>query len=120
MRLILEGEDRLSQNKEKNDSKHCVSYSAEAEDWAVLTDERADMDRLVIDKEYIRELLNLVDDKVAYAIEKFYGDEMEQQEIADHLQMKRKTVSKMIRTNVLKIRKAVGVDSEEFVSKRNK
>ena len=40
VRLILEGEDRLNRNREVQEHKNCISYSAVSEEWFVLVDKR--------------------------------------------------------------------------------
>lgn len=120
VRLVLEGEDRLSSNLEKSQQKHCVSYTCVSEEWSVLLDKSADVEKEVTDREYIRELFEQVGDRAAYAIKKYYLENELQEEIAKDLSIKAGAVSKLIRTNIIKIREVSEKSEKENYKKKLK
>ncbi|MCQ2507315.1 MAG: hypothetical protein MJ097_00840 [Dorea sp.] len=118
VRLILEGEDRITENRNKHHENYCVSYSFVSEEWSELEDKSPDFVERLIDQEAIEEALGHVDEKAAKAIFDFYHIGKLQCEIGEDMNMDHKAVSKLIKRNIMKIRKSVGIETEITVGKK--
>ena len=113
MRLILEGEDRLNRNREVQEHKNCISYSAVSEEWFVLVDKRLCPLEKVVLEETIEELLSLLTERQRIVICQFYFQQKSQREISDELGISAPAVSKMLSQAIQRMRKnRIGRSSE--------
>lgn len=109
IRLILEGEDRLAINQDVRMGSKTISYSVVAEDWNVLAVEDRELER-VIDRETLKELLQMITDNQRYVVTRYYLEDVAQKEIAAELGVSSQAVSDMIRKAMKRIRKGCGVE----------
>lgn len=88
VRLVIEGEDHLSNNDERRYYAHTVSYSAEAEDWRELLDKSSYIEDILITREIkealVRSLAQLTENQRCVVIKKFWDGKTYSQ-IADDL-----------------------------------
>lgn len=105
LRLVLEGEDRLSRNHEEKERSWNISYSAISEDWAAMENlAESIMDHLV-KQETVAEILQILTDKQKHIIQKYYLQEETQEQISRELGISQQAVSAMLSQAVHSIRK---------------
>ncbi|MGI6017538.1 MAG: sigma-70 family RNA polymerase sigma factor [Marvinbryantia sp.] len=105
IRLILEGEDRVSHNQESRDQEKHISYSAVAEDWNLLSGaEQSPLERF-LEKELIREIMESLTERQRLIFVQFFLYQKTQKEIAKELDVSAPIISKTISNAIRKIRK---------------
>lgn len=102
VRLVLEGEDRVSRNRESQEQGKCISYSAISEDWSLLMDVRQFMLEQIIVKESVREMLELLTEKQRTVIIQFFFRQKTQKEIGEELGNVSQQAVSLILTNALR------------------
>lgn len=106
IRLILEGEDRISRNIDTIEQRHKVSYSAVSEEWDAIRDQRNYMDE-VIDSMLVEQLLEHVTDRQRELLKKHFFEEFEMVEISKAEGKSRQAVSDAIRKAIKKMQHEV-------------
>lgn len=115
LRLVLEGEDRIANNRDINIGSRRISYSAVAEDWEELKEEDRMLDHL-IEREMIEELFQYMNEQQRFIIEKYYFDQLTQTEIGDALGISNQAVSDIRSRIIQRIRRKYGV--KEFLLRK--
>lgn len=105
LRLVLEGEDRLSRNHEEKERSWNISYSAISEDWAVMENLAESMMDHLVKQETVAEILQILTDKQKHIIQKYYLQEETQEQISRELGISQQAVSAMLSQAVHSIRK---------------
>ena len=118
MRLLLEGEDRITNNRAIYHNRFSVSYHDIAEDLGMMEDRSHNVEKNLIEREMVKEILSFVDEKAAKAISDYYQVGKKQYEIGEEIQMDCKAVSKLIRRNVMKIRRNISIETSEVLVKK--
>ena len=103
VRLILEGEDRISRNLDTIEQRHKVSYSAVSEEWEAVSDKRNYIDE-VIDSMFVEHLLDSVTDRQRELLKKHFFEEFEMIEISQAEGKSRQAVSDAIRKAIKKMK----------------
>ena len=85
VRLILEGEDRVSRNRESQEQEKCISYSAISEGWNLLMDMGQSTLEQIIVKESVGEIMGLLTEKQRKVIIQFFFRQKTQKEIGAEL-----------------------------------
>ncbi|SHK23136.1 sigma-70 family RNA polymerase sigma factor [Hespellia stercorisuis] len=107
IRLMLEGEDRLSHNFYMKEKGHQVSYSAEAEDWDALSDQSDCLADRLIQQEMMEELLQMLTNRQRKVVVEYFYMEKTHQQIADELGITRPAVSDAIAKALKRMKKIV-------------
>ena len=102
-RLMLEGDDRITGNIARAESKRQVSYSAESEEWGALMDRRDAIGEL-IDSIYVEELLDTVTDRQRELLKKHFFEEYEMLEISRQEGKSRQAISDAIRNGIRRMK----------------
>jgi len=105
LRLVLEGEDRLSRNHEEKERSWNISYSAISEDWAAMENLAESMMDHLVKQETVAEILQILTDKQKHIIQKYYLQEETQEQISSELGISQQAVSAMLSQAVHSIRK---------------
>lgn len=85
VRLVLEGEDRVSSNRESQEQKKRISYSAISEEWNLLMDMGQSTLEQIIVKESVQEMLKLLTEKQRTVVIQFFFCRKTQKEIGEGL-----------------------------------
>lgn len=111
VRLIMEAEDRMERNQEKIKTNHKVySYDRIKEEYGDLEDPGLDPVRRMIRSEYIRHMMELLNEKQKTVIYLFYMEEWRQKDISDYLGVSQQSVSEMIKRALAILRKYAEAD----------
>lgn len=105
LRLVLEGEDRLSRNHEEKERRWNIPYSAISEDWEALGDLTESVLEHFSKQEIVEEMLQILTDKQRKVIQEYYIQGKTQTQIAKELGVSRLTVRDSIILAINKIRK---------------
>lgn len=105
IRLVLEGEDRVSRNREQQENGKNISYSVVSEEWSRLADTEQSPLEQIIDKESVMEMMELLTERQKLIISKFYFCQKTQKEIAEEFGVAAPIISKAISNSIRKIRK---------------
>lgn len=105
VRLVLEGEDRVSRNREAQEQGKNISYSAVSEEWGLLADMGQSPLEQIIVKESVGEMLELLTEKQRLIISQFFFCRKTQKEIAKELGVAAPIISKAISSSIRRIRK---------------
>jgi len=105
LRLVLEGEDRLSRNREERERSWNVSYSAVSEDWAVMENRAEPLVEHLAIQETVEELLQGLTKRQRSIIQKYYLQEKTQHQISEELGISQQAVSAALSQAILNIRK---------------
>lgn len=96
LRLVLEGEDRLSRNLASREQGWNVSYSAESEEWGALdSGTEGALDR-IISAETVESLLSVLSERQRRAAVLFYIGQKTERQIAEELGITASAVSKIL------------------------
>lgn len=108
MRLIIEGEDRMTENFRKNESKKVLgSYSdMDTEYSEEFSDPGADFVADLLCREYIDELMNLLTQQQRTAIYCYYIQGMTQDQIARNMHISQQSVMRLISRGIATLRKS--------------
>lgn len=112
LRLVLEGEDRLSRNQEERERG--IPYSNIPEEWIAIEDFSELVLEQLAEQEIVKEMLQLLTEKQKTAILRYYVQEKTQMEISDELGVSRSTVKDSIFYAVSKIRKKYSAQTYLF------
>ena len=106
MRLIIEGEDRFTENSRKNESKQVnCSYSDFAtEYWEEMADPGADFVADLLQQEYIDELMALLTQQQRMAIYSYYIEGMTLDQIAGKMHISHQSVDRLIRRGIASLK----------------
>ena len=105
VRLVLEGEDRISHNRELYENEKNISYHAISEDCGFMAGlEKSPLDQL-IRKETIGDFISLLTVREKQVINQFYFDRKTQKEIAKGLGVTQSTISLEISNAIRKMQK---------------
>ena len=113
VRLMLEGEDRLSHNREISESEKNVSYSAVSEEWMIMVDKDKSPLEYIIRNETIHELLSLLTERQRFVVWQFYFCQKTQKEISDELGVTAPSVSRTLSQAIRRMRKNSGKELVE-------
>lgn len=102
LRLILEGEDRLSRNQEERERN--ISYDYESEEWGRMEDLRESVLERFVKKETVKEMLQLLTEKQKAVIVEYYIHGKTQAQISNEFGISRIAVRDLISRAVNKIR----------------
>jgi len=121
LRLILEGEDRLTRNQKKRDVFHnVISYSAVSEEWSLLEDESMDLLQSVMKKDVLDRLMELLNEQEKEILLAYYVEGISQEQIAEAFEVTQQNISYLIRAAVLKSRRLLDAESGGVSRTRNK
>lgn len=105
VRLVLEGEDRVSRNRESQEQEKNISYSAVSEEWELIADlEKSPLEQIIM-QESVGEMLELLTEKQRLIIRQFFFYRKTQKEIAKELGVAAPIISKTISNSIRQIRK---------------
>ena len=107
MRLVLEGEDRLSVNEEVWKNRKCISYELFSEDWPLMEDTGATILEHIIQKETIDEILELLTEKQRLVVYRLYFRQETRKEVAEDLGITEEAVRRISNRAIRSIRKYV-------------
>lgn len=105
VRLVLEGEDRVSRNRESQEQDKNISYSAVSEEWQLMEDGGPSPLEQLIVKESVGEMLGLLTERQRLVIIQFFFCRKTQKEIAGELGVASPVISKTIANSIRQIRK---------------
>lgn len=105
LRLVLEGEDRLSRNHEEKERRWNIPYSAVSEDWGVMENLTESVMEHLIKQETVAEILQDLSERQKYIIQKYYLQEKTQEQISKELGISQQAVSDIISQTIYSIRK---------------
>lgn len=105
LRLVLEGEDRLSRNHEEKERSWNVPYSAISEDWAAMESLTESVIEQLVKRETVIEILHDLTERQKYIIQKYYLQEETQKQISEELGISQQAVSAVISQAICSIRK---------------
>lgn len=105
LRLVLEGEDRLSRNQEERERSWKVSYSAVSEDWLAMENLEEPMIDYLVKQETVAEVLQILTEKQRTMIQKYYIQGKTQTQISKELGISRLAVRDSISHAIRKIQK---------------
>lgn len=105
VRLVLEGEDRVSRNRESQEQGKNISYSAVSEEWEQMADTAQSPLEQIIVKESVGELMGLLTKRQRMIVCQFFFCRKTQKEIAEELGVAAPIVSKTISNSLRQIRK---------------
>lgn len=105
VRLVLEGEDRVSRNREAQEQSKNISYSAASEEWGLLANmEQSPLEQIIV-RESVGEMLELLTEKQRLIVSQFFFCRKTQKEIAKELGVAAPIISKAISSSIRQIRK---------------
>ena len=105
MRLVLEGEDRVSRNRESQEQEKNISYSAVSEEWGMVAGmEQSPLEQIIV-RESVGELMGLLTERQRLIITQFFLCRKTQKEIAKELGVAAPIISKAISSSIRQIRK---------------
>jgi len=107
IRLMLEGEDRLSHNLYMKEESHQISYSAVAEDWELLADKTFSLAEKFAEAEMIEDLLHVLTDRQRTVVVAYFYQEKTHQQIADEIGITRPAVSDAMAKALRRMKKLV-------------
>lgn len=105
MRLVLEGEDRLTWNEEVREQTRNISYSAISEEWSVLGDTAESALEYLMKQETVEELLSLLTERQRVVVRQFYLHQKTQKQIAQELKITAPAVSVILSQALRRLRK---------------
>lgn len=121
VRLVLEGEDRVSRNRESQEQERRISYSAVSEDWRLLADAGQPLLDQIIAKESVGEIMGLLTERQRFIVRQFFFFQKTQKEIAKEIGVAAPIISKTISNSIRQIRKKYpdipGSDAAGFVQR---
>lgn len=121
VRLVLEGEDRVSRNRESREQERRISYSAVSEDWKLLMDMGQSTLEQIIVKESVREMLELLTERQRTVIIQFFFCRKTQKEIGEELgSVSQQAVSLLISAALQTMRRYSGVVQNPSLCKAQK
>ena len=98
LKLMFIGDERLKHNEQVREQKHSVSYSAVADDWAVLADRKRERELHHIEnEETLTEARNALTELQWVIFRMFNEDEMSQPQIAEAIGISQQMVSKHLK-----------------------
>ena len=103
VRLILEGEDRLSKNQEAKEQRRCISYPSVSEEWESLADRKEFVLERMIKREAIEKIMETLTGRQRRVIYLYYFQRETQREIASELGISRATVAGILAQAVRKM-----------------
>lgn len=105
VRLVLEGEDRVSRNRESQEQEKNISYSAVSEEWRMVAGmEQSPLEQIIV-RESVGELMGLLTERQRLIITQFFFCRKTQKEIAKELGVAAPIISKAISSSIRQIRK---------------
>lgn len=112
IRLIMEGEQRITYNKDQKEHSHTVSYSGIAEDWAYLSDIKYDGAYILTEQEEYLELIHTLQKQLAVLTDRqlfifceVYGHDKTHKEVAEEIGISRQAVTDSLAQSLKKLRK---------------
>ena len=105
MRLILEGEDRLSLNEDIWEKRKCISYDVFSDGWALTENTETPMAEQIIQKETVREMLDLLTEKQRLVVSRLYFWQETRKEVAEGLGVTEEAVRRILERAVKNLRK---------------
>ncbi len=105
MRLILEGEDRLSLNEDIWEKRKCISYDVFSDGWALTENTETPMVEQIIQKETVREMLDLLTEKQRLVVSRLYFWQETRKEVAEGLGVTEEAVRRILERAVKNLRK---------------
>lgn len=123
VRLILEGEDRLSKNQEVKEQRRCISYHSVSEEWESLADRKEPVLERMIKREAIEKIMETLTRRQRRVIYLYYFQRETQREIANELGISRATVAGILAQAVRKMQNGtkgtdMGKDEDILEEKR--
>ena len=107
IRLLLEGEDRLSHNLEAGAREKSVSYSAVSEEWPALKETGVLPLEQLISEETLKEMLGVLTERQRQVVFQLYILQKTQKEVAEGLGIAPSTVRGIRSQAFRRIRKSV-------------
>lgn len=105
LRLVLEGEDRLSRNFEERERNWTISYDTLSENGIVMKNLTESTAEHVTREEMIEQLLQNLTKKQRCVIQKYYLQEKTQRQISKELGISQQAVSSMLSQAISNIQK---------------
>ncbi|MCD8249311.1 MAG: sigma-70 family RNA polymerase sigma factor [Lachnospiraceae bacterium] len=119
LRLVLEGEDHLSNNSDRRYYAHTISYSAEAEDWQEILDLVGSAEDILFARECEEMALQSLDFltvKQRHVVIENVLNEKPYVQIADDLGVSRQAVRDMMGKATRQMRKRYGEDAQGLLA----
>lgn len=104
VRLILEGEDRLSRNQDEKEQGRSVSYSIVSDEWNIMADLKEPTLEILIRQETIQEMMRLLTRKQCKVLQMFFIHEKTQKQISEELHISKSSVYAIISQSLRRIR----------------
>lgn len=103
VRLVMEGEDRISRNTDVIYGRKKISYSQEAEDWGVMADE---VDRIAqtVDRMFAESLMGCLTYRQKVYVRRYFFKDQQMKEIGEALGVSKQAVSDSIRQALAKMK----------------
>ena len=122
VRLILEGEDRLSENQRKRDNECSLLYYNDLKEDASpdLKDSTLGALEQIVAEEMFEELLGMMTEQQRIAVYAYYVEEMQQADIARMIGVSQQRASFLIRRGIMALRREFDLEDGQLVRKRSK
>ncbi len=114
IRLVLEGEDRMSKNQNKQEQSRLISYSPISEEWKAVEDKRTPVLEVLVRQEMVREMMCVLTKKQRVVLQAFFLQEKTQGQIAKEQNISRTDVSSLIFKAIQAIRKRYLAEERNF------
>lgn len=109
VRLVLEGEDRLSRNCQAKESNRIVSYSSISEEWHIMNNENDLALERMIREETLEELFVPLTEQQRIVILQYYFHQKTQEQIAIELGVSVPAVSRLLTRAIQRLQKKYNV-----------
>lgn len=119
VRLILEGEDRLSRNQDEKEQGRTVSYSIISDEWNIMADLKEPALELLIRQETIKEMMKLLTRKQCKVLQMFFIQGKTQKQISEELHISKSSVYAIISQAFRRIREKYPSDIQLSGTKKN-
>ena len=103
IRLMMEGEDRISRNTDVIYGRKKISYSQEAEDWGVMADTVDRMEQTV-DRMFAESLMECLTERQKEYVRRYFFKDQQMKEIGADLGVSKQAVSDSIRQALAKMK----------------
>lgn len=114
IRLILEGEDRMSKNQNKKEQDRTISYSSLSEEWEAVEDLQESVLEVLIRQEMVEEMMHVLTKKQRVVLEAFFFQEKTQKQISKELSLSCSSVYDVISQAIRRIREKYLADERNF------
>ncbi len=113
IRLVMEGEDRMSVNQNKREQNRTVSYSPVSEEWEVIEDIQESVLEVLIRREMVEEMMRVLTKRQRVVLRDFFLREKTQEQISQELNTSTTDISSIIFNAIQGIRKKYHADEAQ-------